>query len=162
MAMSEAVAMERSRRGRPGKLTARRQRAIVDAIRRGAHRAQAAEAAGIARSTLQGWLSRGELDDARGRYREFAEAVRTAEAQAELEALKSIERAAAEGDWRAKAWILERRFPERWGRQTRHQVSGPDGQPVELRGSDVLGDLSKLSEPELDQLAELLERTHRD
>src|SRR5215211_6194992 len=155
--MSDAVAQERNRRGRPRKLTAKRQKAIVDAVRTGAHREQAAEAAGISRRSLQNWLARGELGGEQP-YRRFAEAVREAEAQAELESLRTIEKAAAEGDWRARAWVLERRWPQRWGRQTRTEVTGPDGAPVELSGLDVLGDLSKLSARELDQLAEMLER----
>jgi hypothetical protein len=158
--MSDAVAQERSRRGRPGKLTAARQRRIIDAIRLGARRDEAAAAAGISRRSLQNWLARGELDGERGRYRDFAEAVRTAEAQAELAALRTIEKAAAGGDWRASSWLLERRFPQRWGRQTRTEVTGPGGAPVELSGLDVLGDLTKLTSRELDQLADMLERTH--
>jgi transposase len=154
----DELALARSRRGRPRKLTAKRQKAITEAIRLGARRDQAAEAAGIARSTLQNWIARGELDG-RQPHKRFAEAVRTAEAEFELESLRAIEQAAAGGDWRAKAWVLERRHPERWGRQTRHEVTGPDGQAVEVQGG-VLGDLRKLSEQQLDQLAELLERTH--
>ena len=38
-------------------------------------------------------------------------------------------RAAGEaGDWRALAWLLERRYPDRWGRQYRApQASTNDG-----------------------------------
>lgn len=100
-----------------------------------------------------------EAEDAPAVFREFARALGEAEAQAELEALRSIERAAAEGDWRARTWLLERRWPDRWGRRTRHEVTGAHGEPIGVQGG-ALSDLSKLSERELDQLDELLERTH--
>jgi hypothetical protein len=73
----------------------------VAAARLGAHREQAALAAGISRSTLQAWLAKGEADRAPDRFRDFARALREAEVEAELEALRAIESAAAEGDWRA-------------------------------------------------------------
>lgn len=36
-----------------------------------------------------------------------------------------------EGDWRAAAWLLERRLPARYARREALEVSGPDGGPVE-------------------------------
>lgn len=38
-------------------------------------------------------------------------------------------------DWRAAAFILERRHPDRWGRQERREISGPGGGPI--RTEDV-------------------------
>ncbi len=46
-----------------------------------------------------------------------------------------------EFDWRAEAWRMERRFPERWGRKEKHEISGPDGGPVEIKTiADILGE----------------------
>lgn len=36
-------------------------------------------------------------------------------------------------DWRAAAFILERRHPDRWGRQVKAEVSGPGGKPVPIQ-----------------------------
>jgi transposase len=143
-------------RGRPDKLTAARQERVVAAVRAGAHREQAAQAAGVSRSTLQAWLQRGEAADAPTRFQKFAQALREAEAEFELEGLAVISRAAEGGDWRAMAWKLERRHPERWGRQTRHEVTGPDGGPVEVEGAGI--DTSKLSMKELADLQTLMEK----
>lgn len=35
-------------------------------------------------------------------------------------------------DWRAAAFVLERRHPERWTRHQKTELSGPDGQPIQI------------------------------
>lgn len=42
-----------------------------------------------------------------------------------------------EWDWRAAMTILERRFPEDWGKRDRVEVSGPDGGPVQVEAAAV-------------------------
>lgn len=49
------------------------------------------------------------------------EAATRSSARAEVRAVAEIRRAAT-GDWRAVAFLLERRFPERWGRRARVAV----------------------------------------
>jgi hypothetical protein len=66
----------------------------------------------------------------RGEYREFAEALRTADADAELRLIARIHAAMNAGEWHAAAWMLERRFPKRWGARDRVQVSGDPRRPV--------------------------------
>jgi hypothetical protein len=109
--------------GRPTKLSAKRTEAIVAAVRDGAPRQVAAAAGGVARRTLQTWITRGESADSPPAYRGFAEALRGAEAEAELAALRNIAAAGRE-DWRASAWYLERC---RDGYAKRTEISGPDG-----------------------------------
>ncbi|MEN8133243.1 MAG: hypothetical protein ABFS45_24320 [Pseudomonadota bacterium] len=113
--------------GRRCKLTPEAQRRVAECLRLGAGRATAAAAAGIGESTLYRWLERGEAST-RGQFREFWEAVRGAEYEAELSALRHWQ-AAMPKDWRACKEFLERRFPERWslrqdraGEQPPHQV----------------------------------------
>jgi transposase len=62
------------------------------------------------------WTKRGEKQ-ASGLFREFCMALREADAVAELRCIRRLNQAACDGDWRAAAWMLERRFPERWGRR---------------------------------------------
>jgi len=104
--------------GRPSKLTPETQKLFVDAIAAGNYVATAAELAGIGQSTYYRWLEQGKTAT-RGRYREFWDAVKKAEAQAEAVRVARIARAGGEGNWQADAWYLERRYPDRWGRRQR-------------------------------------------
>jgi transposase len=68
-------------------------------------------ACGIAVSTYYTWAERAENGEEP--YAGFMEAVRTAEAEAELEAVEGILTHAAE-NWSAFSWYLERRHWKRW------------------------------------------------
>ncbi|MFD1422452.1 hypothetical protein ACFQ4J_01685 [Laceyella tengchongensis] len=107
---------DRSKAGRPTKLTPALQEKIVTVIRGGNYIETAAAYAGISKQTLYNWLRRGARQKS-GQYREFALAVEQALAEAEMRDLALIEQAARDGKWQAAAWRLERRFPKRWGRQ---------------------------------------------
>jgi transposase len=94
--------------GRKCKLNAEIQSKVCEALRVGCTRKIAAEYAGISERTLYSWMKRGE--DARsGRFLQFLQAVQGAEARGAVSSLATIQQAARSGDWRAAAWILERR-----------------------------------------------------
>lgn len=84
---------------------------VVDAIRAGASRVAAAEAANVARSTLQTWLRRGVEGDPE--YTSFLAKVREAEGELEKELVGVIKGHSA-NTWQAAAWLLERKFQKRW------------------------------------------------
>ena len=110
--------------GRPTKLTDEVQATIVAALEGGCTRSAAAGAAGIDPSTLQRWVRRGERADGRDkRFRLFCMAIKKAESMCDMRCLELINAAASEGRWQAAAWILERRWPQSWGRR---RVEGPD------------------------------------
>ncbi|NPV52200.1 MAG: hypothetical protein HPY71_01600 [Firmicutes bacterium] len=69
---------------------------------------------GIGTSTYYRWLAMGEKAKS-GIYREFWEKVKKAEAAREAKWVKDID---ADPSWQSKAWLLERRYPDRWGRRT--------------------------------------------
>jgi hypothetical protein len=139
-------------------LTAPVQERLCQALRAGAHMEQAATYAGVHRATVYRWLARGEPDDAPRRFHDFAAAVREAEAGFEIASLALIARAGDE-DWRARAFLLERRHPRRWGRRKALELSGPDGEPIQL---DALGlDWHRLSDDELDFVAALYAKAGR-
>ena len=81
----------------------------------------AAEAAGISEVTFYNWMNRGE-SESKGQFYEFAEHVKACKAKAVQLHLKLITKAATDGSWQASAWILERRYPEEFGRKDRLEL----------------------------------------
>jgi transposase len=69
------------------------------------------ESVDVSPRTLRRWLHEGDL---RERVAEVRATKRHADATSEARLVVLILRA-AEHDWRASAWWLERRWPERWG-----------------------------------------------
>jgi transposase len=76
----------------------------------------AAESVGITESCFYEWMSRGEQEKT-GKYAEFFEYIKSCQADAIESNIKLIKRAANAGTWPASAWLLERRFPEHFGRR---------------------------------------------
>jgi transposase len=117
--------------GRPTKLTPDIQVKIVDALKMGNYIETAAALAGINKTSIYEWLKRGarELErvennpNARIRKEEepfvkFSNAVQKAQAESEQRDLLIIAKA-GQTDWKASAWRLERKYPQRWGRKER-------------------------------------------
>jgi len=98
--------------GRPSKLTPAVQEKVVQALHIGNHRKHAAQFAGIDECTLRRWMARGK-NPAEEAYVAFRQAVEEAEAKAHVMAMGAIAKA-ARTDWRAAAWMLERRLPEHY------------------------------------------------
>lgn len=131
-------------KGRPIKLNEEIKNKIISAIRAGNYMETSAAYAGISKSSLYEWLKRGEREKQRiernKRFKirkseeifvDFSDAVEKALAEAEIRDVMRIERA-AEVYWQAAAWRLERKFPDRWGRKIKTELSGPDGGPIEV------------------------------
>ena len=109
------AAKEDRRVGRPTKLTPEVQEAIVTAVLAGSYLETAAAAAGINRDTLYHWLRTGARSNG-GIQRAFSDAVKKALAESEIR-LGAFVRRAAPVEWQAAAWMLERKFPDRYGRR---------------------------------------------
>ena len=153
-------------------LTAEVQKTVVDALRGGAPPEAAAAFAGISRATYFNWLKRGReaIIQANGNAEQIVETdpyanfvVSVDEALSRfivgtVAAIGTAGRTATDGDWRALAWMLERRFPALFGKITRHEVTGKNGQPIQLEHAIVLdpGALDRLSLERKIQLAEIL------
>jgi hypothetical protein len=103
--------------GRSSKLTAAVQAKICEAIRNGNTRSVAAAYAGISERSLYAWLKSG-AESKSGLYMQFLQAVKKAECEAEMGRVKIILEAADE-NWTAAAWWLERRRPEEWSLRSR-------------------------------------------
>lgn len=97
-----------ARQGRPLKLTDNVATKICTALRLGAHQGAAAAWAGIPAERMSRWMhATGEP------YESFQEAVRNAEAWAELKAVGVV---TSSKDAKDALMFLERRFPKRWNK----------------------------------------------
>ena len=96
------------------------QAALVSILSQGHYLRTACIAAGISKSTVYSWLKLGRKQDS-GEFHEFAQAVDKAQANFEMEQVANV-REAAKTDWKAGTWLLERKFPGRWGLQIRITV----------------------------------------
>ncbi len=102
---------------RPTALTPDVQERICTAIRAGAPPETAAVYAGVAARTYYRWMARGEREQ-RGEFWQFCQAIKKALAEFEVRTVTLVQQAAP-ADWRAAMTLLERRFPDRWGRRDR-------------------------------------------
>ncbi len=139
---------------RPSKLTPEVQKRLVEAIKAGNYYEAACGFAGIGYSTFRRWMIRGEKAKS-GKYRQFWEAVTRAELEAEVRMVAQWQKHMPE-DYRAIRDFLERRFPDRWGRQYKVDMKQDIKGQVELKN-----DIAKrvIADEEATELAhKLLER----
>ena len=110
------MATKRKRRRGPYKLTPAVEEIILRHLRTGAFQVHAAEAAGIEWRTMKNWLDLG--DEGVKPYRDFAIKVRQLQAEDAIRSQSIITRAQLgqiNGDWKAAAWSLERKYPKQYG-----------------------------------------------
>ena len=117
-------------RGQPTKLTAAVQNKIVNALAAGNTRTASAAYAGIHYSTFCNWITDGEKAKS-GKYFDFFDAIKKAEAAAEVSNVATIKKHAAD-NWQAAAWWLERRRHKDWMKIERQEQTGEGGGPVEV------------------------------
>jgi len=110
---------------------------LIEALRSGAYRIDACRAAGIHYNTLLAWEKRGETENS-GEYIEFLDALRKAEAEAVITNVEVVTRAAQDGDWRAAAWFLVHKYPDRWARVEKR---ADQDRPVTIIFSDKVKDV---------------------
>jgi hypothetical protein len=104
---------------RPTKYSRDRARRVIEALGVGATYELASKYAGISPDTLDRW---------RKANAGFAEEMAEAEGRAATGWLAVIEQAARNGDWRAAAFKLERRYPASYGKTVQEQqLVGKDG-----------------------------------
>ena len=122
--------------GRRFKLTDERRNAVCAAIAEGHTFAYAAVEAGLSESSLHSYRKQGrlaleryhageEIEEKDAFLADFVMMIETAEHDAEKKFLGIISSAAQE-QWQAAAWILERRFQRHWSRSAKvsHEVEG--------------------------------------
>jgi len=130
--------------GRPTKLTKELIEEIAQYLRAGNYIETTAALVGIHRDSIYEWLKRGnaEIDRVsksnRSRIRkreeifvEFTDTVKKAQAQSEAMLVGLIGQA-AQKNWTAAAWRLERKYPDKWGRTERNVATAQDDPVKEL------------------------------
>jgi transposase len=93
--------------GRPKKITEDREARYLEAIRKGNTQRAACSYAGFSEDTLA---------RTRDSNADFADAIKKAEAEAEMRHVEIIDRAGTDS-WQASAWWLERRHSSDWGKK---------------------------------------------
>ncbi len=119
MSLSETTRRKPGPKPGPRKLTKARTEAVCRNLRKGADKETAFRLAGIWPSTGFRWLAYGRAGEGE-EFRRFSEAVEKAEAEADIEDIEFIRK---DDSWQSKAWRLERRRPDRWGRKDKLDVS---------------------------------------
>jgi len=112
---------------------------IVELVLLGVPPLVAAEAQGVTESEFVEWMRKGQLSGSgHGNFRQFYEAVNKAEADFEA---GLITRIAISKDWKAAAWLAERRFPERYVRKPVGDAAKKPGDGAE---ADPFSDVDKV------------------
>ena len=101
--------------GRTTKLTKEVCDNICDGLKKGNYITTCCMASGINRHTYYNWKKRGEKGEEP--YKTFLERVTEAEAIGEMLHVEIIHDTAVSGNWLSSAWLLERKYPQRFGKR---------------------------------------------
>jgi len=121
----------------PYKLTREVEDTILRHLKTGAFQKHACEAAGIEYRTMKNWLDRADAGEPR--YVKFATAVRKVQAEDAIRSQSIITRAQLghiDGDWKAAAWALERKYPKEYGQAAMAAQVTLRGGPAASGGGD--------------------------
>jgi|TARA_B100000519_G_scaffold5877_1_gene5223 transposase len=104
--------------GRKTKLQDDIQHRLISAIEKGLTIVDACEYAGISEKTYYNWLNKDtdEIKDEeeRKKFVQFLQDIKKAQSECQMYCLDFIMK---DKSWQSKAWLLERRFPDRWAKK---------------------------------------------
>jgi len=104
--------------GRKTKLQDDIQHRLISAIEKGLTIVDACEYAGISEKTYYNWLNKDtdEIKDEeeRKKFVQFLQDIKKAQSECQMYCLDFIMK---DKSWQSKAWVLERRFPDRWAKK---------------------------------------------
>ena len=169
----------------PKEITPEISKRICDGIRAGAAAEVAAQAAGISPRLYYKWKAKGEAGTS-SVFVQFVQDIKRAAAQEELAGLAEIYAASqrqvvkretvttqnldgttttttketfAPGQWTARAWIMERRHRERWGRNVTVDIPRLDADAAAARRERIEA-LKRLTPEERDELRRLRDKVN--
>lgn len=116
------------------KLTEELAKEAIGLIADGASNQDVINYLGVAEGTFYTWLREPKNDAQRA----LAQGMKKAETKRKIWHLQRIHRAAENGDWKASAWYLERRYPNEYARTQRIT-----GEVVTTQKSDALTEAIK-------------------
>lgn len=129
------------------KLTSEKVDVITTVVRQGGFLYEAAVAAGVSVESVIHWRNEGE-ETGEGIKFQLFQALKRAERDSE-DALLDLIYTHSQKSWQAAAWLLERRWPEKYGKQ-RLEVSAkvqdtdnPDYEAIQKLSTDELDELLK-------------------
>lgn len=110
--------------GRPPKLNEQIIEEVCDYVLQGTSMAKAANLAGISESTFHRWMAAGVKSEPNSLTHVLYQRVTEAIELSEHELLQYL-RVSLEEDrnWKVATWLLERRFPEKYGKVNRTEIS---------------------------------------
>lgn len=119
------------------------------------------DAIGMKPRKMKDWIARGHQDPD-SIFGEMVRQIKQAAAMCDLRDLKTIDAAAANGEWKAAAWRLEHRRPHIWGSLKAGEIARPDSVTQALEEpNSTQTNLSNLSIEELKTLRALSEANLR-
>lgn len=116
--------------GRISKLTPELQEQICNYIEHGNTFERACRLCNIGKTTFYRWKQVGK-EAKSGKYKEFWEAIKRAEEKFVAYNVALIMKA-ADKQWQAAAWLLERKHYKEFGRKDQHELTGKDGAPIKI------------------------------
>lgn len=112
-------------------MTPEQERTFLQMLQLGLSQASAARKLGFATTTIS---------MRKARRPEFRAAIEAADAGHELGCVATLHKAAARGEYKAAAWLLERKYPERWAKpEIRAQLAAVNVDTAELARAITAG-----------------------
>lgn len=99
---------------------------FIDTLERGLPLKFALKLAGISDVQFRSWMKKADKDLEEGKetvYTKIKKRIERAQAEKVLSYINKIELQAEEGEWKAAAWLLERLYPEEFGKKSHQDVN---------------------------------------
>ena len=113
---------------------------------------------GVSHTTIYNWIRRGQSEQS-GVHREFLESIKRGEGRCAALNMATIQKSARGGQWKAAAWVMERRFGYSVGLDAEPIPiddavdEGPDHWETEQGLADLAADLEQLGPDVLARIA---------